>query len=88
MVDFGITFQKITHRGTRVICSKLTLTNWTSDKFKEFQNTRLSSVPSNFIIHVGRGFRTMRICDITKSQSLNIKDHIIVINRGTKTRYL
>jgi len=27
MVDFGITFQKITHRGTQAIRSKLTLPN-------------------------------------------------------------
>lgn len=88
IVDFGITFQKITHRGTQAIRSKLTLPNWASEEFKKFQTTQISSVPSNFIIHVGRGFRIMKLCDIPERARSSTKNRILVINRGTKTRHL
>ena len=68
MINFGIHFQKVTNRGTRVIRSKLTFTNWTSEEFREFQTKRLFLMPSDFIIHVGRGVRTMKISDLPKSQ--------------------
>lgn len=87
MVDFGVTVQKITNRGTKVICSKLSIGNWASGEFREFQTKRMSSIPSNFIIHIGRGIRTMKIGDLPESQKLSdIKGHIIVINRGTKIK--
>ena len=89
MVDFGIHFQKITNRGTGIIRSKLTLPNWASDEFKQFQSMKTSSVPSNFIIHVGRGIQTMKMSDVDKCQtSSNIKDHVVVMNRGTNIRRL
>ncbi|MCE9651486.1 MAG: hypothetical protein K8Q89_00240 [Nitrosarchaeum sp.] len=87
MVRFGIKFQKSTNRGTRIIRSKLTFINWNSEEFREFQTRQLSSIPSNFIIHIGRGIRTMKIGDLPKLQkSANTIRHSIVINRGTKTR--
>lgn len=87
MVDFGMHFQKITNRGTKVIHSKLSVSNWASNEFREFQTRRMSSISYNFIIHIGRGIRTMKIGDLPKSQKFpSVKGHIIVINRGTKIR--
>ncbi len=89
MVDFGIHFQKITNRGNWDNSFKTNSSYWASDEFKQFQSTRTSSVPSNFIIHVGRGIQTMKMSDIDKCQtSSNIKDHMVVMNRGTKIRRL
>ena len=86
MVRLGVKFQKITDRGTKIIISKLTFINWASEEFRQFQTKRLSSISSNFMLHVGRGIRTMKIGDLPKPQLANIKGRIIVINRGTKTK--
>ena len=87
MVRFGVQFQKSTDRGTKTIRSKLTFINWNSEEFRQFQTKRLLSVPSNLIIHVGRGIQTMRITDLLKLQNPSTtKSQVIVINRGTKTR--
>jgi hypothetical protein len=89
MVRLGVTFKKITDRGTNTIISKLTFINWASEEFRQFQTRRLSLISSNFIIHVGRGIRTMKINDLPKYQKLpNIKGRIIVVNRGTKSKKL
>ena len=87
MVRFGLQFQKSTNRGTKIIRSKLTFINWNSEEFCQFQTKKLLSVPSNFMIHVGRGIRTMKIIDLLRLQNqFNTKNHVIVINRGTKIR--
>ena len=87
MINFGVTFQKITNRGTKVIRSKLTSPNWTSSEFREYQNKLLFSVSPNFVIHIGRGIRTTTVGNLTIPKSRPSTEGMIrVTNRGTSSR--
>ena len=88
MIRLGVHISRVTGRGTRKTISRLTFANWTAEEFRRFQAKNLERLSSNFIIHVGRGVRTMKVGDLPKPVPPRLEGCTLVINRGTKTKML
>lgn len=57
----------ITHRGTQVLELEVGLPNWAGELFREYQEERMTSLPTNTIINTKRGTVGIKASEYPKS---------------------
>ena len=78
----------LTHRGTQVLELEVGLPNWAGELFREYQEERMASLPTNTIINTKRGTVGIKASKYPKSVRKLPSRLRISSARGTAIRSL
>jgi len=81
--------QITTQKGTQVLTLEIGLPNWSGELFKQYQEEKMASLPTNTIISTKRGTVGIRASEYPKSKRNPIPVGTRIISaRGTAIRTL